>query len=43
MKIALTFEKQFHQMAKSQERLDLSRLLLKQLTLEDISPSGRQV
>jgi hypothetical protein len=38
MNIALTFEKQFHQKGKSQERLDSSRLLLKQLTLEDISP-----
>ena len=38
MNIALTLEKQFHQKAKSQERLDSSLLLLKQLTLEDISP-----
>ena len=34
MNIALTFEKQFHQKAKSQERLDLSLPLLKQLTLD---------
>jgi hypothetical protein len=38
MKTALTVEKQFHQKKKSQERLDSSLLLLKQLTLEDISP-----
>ena len=37
MNIALTFEKQFHQKAKSQERLNSSLLLLKQLTLKDIS------
>ena len=43
MNIALTFEKQFHQKAKSQERLDSSLLLLKQLTLEDISPFERHV
>jgi hypothetical protein len=38
MNIALTIEKQFHQKKKPQERLDSSLLLLKQLTLEDISP-----
>jgi hypothetical protein len=38
MNIALTVEKQFHQKKKPQERLDSSLLLLKQLTLEDISP-----
>jgi hypothetical protein len=37
MNIALV-EKQFHQKKKPQERLDSSLLLLKQLTLEDISP-----
>jgi hypothetical protein len=43
MNIALTIEKQFHQKKKPQERLDSSLLLLKQLTLEDISPSGHHV
>jgi hypothetical protein len=38
MKIVLTVEKQFHQKAKPQERYDSSLSLLKQLTLEDISP-----
>src|SRR5687767_2887838 len=37
MNIALV-EKQFHPKKKPQERLDSSLLMLKQLTLEDISP-----
>jgi hypothetical protein len=38
MNIALTVGKQIHQKKKPQERVDSSLLLLKQLTLEDISP-----